>query len=201
LNSPIEVSARTALRSLLKARRRALPMAVRALAARRVAVIAARAFHLAPGKRVAVYSPLPSELDTAPLVRALHRHGCRVYLPRLTHRRHRRMRFIEAAGPMRANRLGILEPVRVRATRTRELDLVFVPLLGFDAAGMRLGMGAGYYDRAFAFRRLRVCWRRPRLIGMGYALQELPRIDGAPHDVRLDAIVTEQGVIRCATGC
>jgi len=157
--------------------------------------------HLHPGLRVAVYSPLSHELDTTPLLALLRRRGARVYLPRITDRHRCRMRFLEATGRMRPNRLGILEPGSARPAGARWLEVVFVPLVGFDASGVRLGMGAGYYDRAFAYRRVRRAWHKPRLIGIGYALQRVPQLAAAPHDVRLDAIVTEEGVLECATGC
>jgi 5-formyltetrahydrofolate cyclo-ligase len=198
LNSGSE--SRAALRRRLRQLRRAIPPAARRAAAIAVAHHIRRAFNLRPGLRIAVYAPLPSELDTAALVRLARRHHCHVYLPRLTHLRHRRMRFIEARGAMRRNRLGILEPVHLRYLSARRLDLVFVPLVGFDATGMRLGMGAGYYDRAFAFLRQRSHWTHPRLIGMAYSIQQVPHIDGAPHDVRLNDVVTEKGVIKCSTG-
>ena len=191
---------RAAQRRSLKALRRAIPPAERRRAARRLAAHVAHAFHLHPGKRIALYAPLPSEMDTAPLARLARQRGCRIFLPRITDRRRNRMQFIEAVGPMRANHLGILEPVRIRAVPARFLNLVFLPLVGFDAAGNRLGMGAGYYDRAFAFRRLRSSWRQPRLVGVGYSLQQLPHIAGEPHDVPLDHVVTEKGVITCSTG-
>jgi 5-formyltetrahydrofolate cyclo-ligase len=174
---------------------------VRAAAARRVAANVMRGFHLRAGQHVALYAPLGEELDVAPLMRLAQRHGCHIYLPQLIDRRHRRMRFVEASGAMRRNRLGILEPVTLRARAARWLDLVFVPLVGFDATGMRLGMGAGYYDRAFAFRRRRHNWHKPRLVGLAYALQRVASIAAAPHDVRLDAVVTEEGVLACTTGC
>ncbi len=102
---------------------------------------------------------------------------------------------------MRANRLGILEPQAQAWVGARWLHLVFVPLLGFDASGMRLGMGAGYYDRAFAWRFTRKVWRGPLMVGLAYAFQQVPHITAAPHDVRLDAIVTDEGVLQCNTGC
>ena len=78
--------------------------------------------------------------------------------------------------------------------------MVFVPLLGFDSQGVRLGAGGGYYDRAFAFRRWRSAWHAPRLIGIAYAFQQLERITPAAHDVLLDAVVTDKGMLQCATG-
>ncbi len=191
---------RTALRRRLKSLRRAVPPAQRRAAAQAVARHIRRTLNLRPGLRIALYAPLPSELDTAPLMRLGLRHRCRIYLPRLTDLRRRRMQFVAAGGPMRRNHLGILEPVQLRRLPARDLDLVFVPLVGFDARGERLGMGAGYYDRAFAFARLRCHWRHPRLIGLAYSFQQVPFIEGASHDVRLDAVITEQGPITCNSG-
>ena len=192
---------RSALRQRLKKLRRAVPPAARRMAAAAVAHHIRRTLNLRPGLRVAVYAPLPTELDTAALVALLLRHRCRIYLPRLTDLRRRRMQFVAARGPMRRNHLGILEPVQLRRLSARNLDLVFVPLVGFDATGMRLGMGAGYYDRAFHFLRYRRYWRHPRLIGLAYSFQQVPRIKGAPHDVHLDSVVTEKGPIKCNSGC
>src|SRR5207253_1457477 len=83
--------------------------------------------------------------------------------------------------------------------RARRLDVVFLPLVGFDAQGVRLGTGGGYYDRAFAFRRGRSAWHVPRLVGLAYAFQQVERIAPAAHDVLLDAVVTDEGIIRCST--
>ena len=177
-----------------------MPPAARRAAALAVAHHIRRSFNLRPGLRIAVYASLPSELDTAPLLRLARRHHCRIYLPRLTDLRRCRMQFVEARGPMHRNHLGIMEPVRLRRLPARNLDLVFVPLVGFDAKGERLGMGAGYYDRAFAFLRRRSHWRHPRLIGLAYAFQQVPFIAGASHDVRLFAVITEQGLIKCNSG-
>jgi 5-formyltetrahydrofolate cyclo-ligase len=189
--------ARKALRAELRARRRSVPPEARARAARQVARHAERRLALHPGQRIALYAPLGEELDVGPLARAVRRHGALVYLPRIVHRRASRMRFVADAGAMRRNRLGILEPQGASYLAAGSLDIVFVPLVGFDDGGMRLGLGAGYYDRAFAFLNRRAAWRRPKLIGVAFAAQRAAAIPGEPHDVRLDAVVTEDGVIDC----
>jgi 5-formyltetrahydrofolate cyclo-ligase len=191
---------REGLRRRLKQMRRALPPAERQRLSEAAARHIRRSFNLRPGLRVGVYAPLPSELDTAPLVRLLRRRRCLVYVPRLTDLRRRRMQFIELRGAMRRNHLGIFEPVEMRRLSARRLDLVFVPLVGFDSTGMRLGMGAGYYDRAFAFVRHRTHSTRPRLVGMAYSFQQVPHILGAAHDVLLGSVITEKGLIKCVTG-
>jgi 5-formyltetrahydrofolate cyclo-ligase len=184
--------ARRALRATLRAKRRAVPPDAAARAATLVARHADRTLHLRAGQRIALYASLPEELDTAPLIELARRRGCRVYLPRIE-RQSGRMRFAALTGQQRVNRLGILEPEGREVIGARWLDIVFLPLVGFDAQGMRLGMGGGYYDRAFAFRHTRRVWRGPKLVGLAYDLQRVPRIESAAHDVPLDAVITEKG--------
>jgi 5-formyltetrahydrofolate cyclo-ligase len=194
-------AARKKLRAALNARRRALTCAERARHSAQVARNADRALHLHAGCRVALYAALPWELDAAPLITIALTRGCRIYVPRIDrHNRARGMRFVPLAGASRRNRLGIDEPEGSASLGARWLDLVFLPLVGFDRRGWRLGAGGGYYDRAFAFRRARAVWPGPRLIGLAYSFQELERLEAAAHDVPMDAVVTEKGMIRCATG-
>jgi len=192
---------RRSLRASLGARRRRLSAAERGRLALRVAHNADRALHLMAHWRIAVYAALPWELDTAPLIALASRRGCRIYLPRIDRRRaSRAMSFVPMRGPRRRNRLGIEEPTGSLTLGARWLDLVFLPLVGFDRQGVRLGTGGGYYDRAFAFRKLRSAWHAPRLVGLAYAFQQLDHIAPAAHDVLMDAVVTEEGIIRCTTG-
>jgi 5-formyltetrahydrofolate cyclo-ligase len=194
-------AARRALRASLAARRRAVPGAARAHAARLVARNVARALPLKCGTRIALYAALPAELDTSALIELAQQRGCRIYLPRIDRPRSARgMRFLEMSGALRRNRLGIDEPDNARSIGARWLDLVFLPLVGFDRSGVRLGTGGGFYDRAFAFRRWRHAWHAPRLVGLAYAFQQVAHIAAAAHDVRMDAVITEEGFIRCTTG-
>jgi 5-formyltetrahydrofolate cyclo-ligase len=189
------------MRAELRARRRALSPAERAHAAKLVARNVDRAFRLRAGKRVAIYASMREELDTRPLIDLALKRGCRVFLPRID-RRTGHLDFLETHPEARetVNHLGIVEPHGTSSVAARWLDLVLMPLVGFDDRGVRLGMGGGYYDRTFAFRNTHASWRGPRLVGLAYAFQLLPSITAAAHDVRMDAVVTDQGVIRCRTG-
>lgn len=194
-------SARRPLRAELRARRRSLSPDERSRAAHLVARNADRAFHLYAGKRVAIYASMREELSTVPLIELAQRRGCRVFLPRIE-RRTGRIQFLETLPDAResVNHFGIVEPEGTAAIGARWLDLVLMPLVGFDARGVRLGMGGGYYDRTFAFRNTHHTWRGPHLVGVAYAFQQLPSIAAAAHDVLLDAVVTDHEVIRCRTG-
>lgn len=151
----------------------------------------------ARGRHVAAYAALPGEPDLSNALATLDRRGALLYLPRITSFRRRQMVFASAGGSRRANRYGIAEPVPgSREIHASMLDIVLVPLVGFDARGARLGMGGGYYDRAFAFRRHRRVLSHPRLIGIAFACQEVDALPATVHDVFLDAVVTEHGLTR-----
>jgi 5-formyltetrahydrofolate cyclo-ligase len=117
---------------------------------------------------------------------------------------HRRLWFVrrEPADAMVANRFGIPEPVarRGRIQPLHSLNLILLPLVGFDLQCNRVGMGAGFYDRTLAPLRRRSRWRRPRLIGVAHECQRVECIEPRPWDVPLDAVVTEAGVYRCRSG-
>ena len=97
------------------------------------------------------------------------------------------------------NRYGIPEPVAAAGARIAPdaLDVVLVPLVGFDRQGHRLGFGGGYYDRAFAFLREFERPSRPLLVGIGYAAQEIDRLEPRDWDVRLDYVATDRELIDC----
>jgi len=194
-------ASRKRLRSALRAKRRAVTPKARKLLSEQLTHNVDCWLHLRPSWRIALYAALPEELDTTPLIELARQRGCRIYLPRIDrHSLGRKMQFVEMSSRQRSNRLGIFEPEGARIIGARWLDLVFLPLVGFDSRGVRLGTGGGFYDRAFAFRRWRAVWHTPRLIGLAYSFQQVEHITSAPHDVLMDAVVTEKGVIRCATG-
>ncbi len=76
-------------------------------------------------------------------------------------------------------------------------DVVIAPLVGFDPAGYRLGYGGGFFDRTLASLP-----RRPRIFGVGYTQAAIPTIHPQPHDIPMDAIITEKGLMprRCPEG-
>lgn len=189
---------RNRLRAQMRARRRAVPRRDRAAAALAVArrLTALRVFR--SGRRIACYWPYQGELDLHPLMQRIWALRKRCYLPLVSSRYPRTLRFArhQPDALLRLNHLGIAEPHAPGTKRVAAaaLDLIIVPLVAFDAAGNRLGWGAGHYDRTLAFLNRRRHWRRPRLIGVGYDFQRVDSIESAPWDVPLDGVVTERAV-------
>lgn len=186
------------LRRQMRVQRRALPATVRESAHRQFARILARSPLLQPHRRVAVYFAYGHEADLSAVIALARRRRCQLYLPVITDFRHSRMRFVRyhVDSPMRTNRYGIAEPYPRNAaiTPVRRLDVVLLPLVAFDARGWRLGSGAGFYDRALHHLRAGRRWRKPKLIGVGYECQRVPRLQPDHWDVPLDGILTERGL-------
>jgi 5-formyltetrahydrofolate cyclo-ligase len=183
------------LRKELRARRRALTPADHTLRSNLAASSITRLAQFKSGARVAVYLPFDRETNPAALLVAARRRGIRIFVPVITDLRHRRIRFFPLTGRTQRGTFGISVPHRNgRPTPPRWLDLIVVPLVGVDPSGRRLGMGLGFYDRAFAFRRARNCWMGPRLVGLAFDCQRVDEAFADVWDVRLDALATESGV-------
>jgi len=187
---------RSAQRREARARRRGLPPAERRAAALAIARHLAATGWLRPGRRIAAYLATAEEIDPVVCLALARRRGCELWLPRLDAARQGRMSFAPARGPLRRNVYGIAEPANRERLSSRWMQVVLLPLVAFDAEGTRLGMGGGFYDRALSWRRLRRHWRGPRLVGVAHSTQQLPRIVAGAHDVRLDAVITERGLVR-----
>ncbi|MBE0510522.1 MAG: 5-formyltetrahydrofolate cyclo-ligase [Chromatiales bacterium] len=188
--------ARQALRRQMRQQRRALSPAQRQQAARQLLRHFASHPAFLHSQHIAFYLPNDGELDLRPLIEQAWSMGKHCYLPVLSPLYHNRLWFApyRPDSAMIKNRFGILEPScswrRMRPVWA--LDLVLTPLVAFDQAGNRLGMGGGYYDRSLAYLARRQVWKKPRLIGAAYTFQSVATLPSASWDVPLHGIVTEQ---------
>lgn len=138
-------------------------------------------------RRVALYAALRDELDLDPLAERLAGSGLPVLWPRVEQED-----LVFVACPREALRpgaFGVLEPpAKGPGDPLREGDLVVVPGRGFDHEGTRLGRGRGYYDRFLAGRS------ELAILGVALEVQVVPRLPRDPHDVPMDALLTERGL-------
>ena len=186
------MSPRPNLRLELRKRRSALSGAAREKAAQRIA----RRLVLDPRYRrsrcIAAYLAVNGEIDCNRLIHAAFRQGKQIFLPCIQPDGHMRFLRWTPATRMQRNRFGILEPRDPARAYfpPQALDMVLMPLVGFDLRGNRLGMGGGYYDRTFSWLRHQARPRALRLIGLAHDFQRLRRLGRASWDVPLDGVVT-----------
>jgi 5-formyltetrahydrofolate cyclo-ligase len=180
--------AKAALRREAHATRAALSQEDRDAAAKAVAGHFFESIAYAPEDVIAGYWRIRDELDCQPILIRLMDSGQKVVLPVVAgDEEPLDLRVWEADAPLYEAGFGTLAPSDLAPRAVP--DVVLMPLLGFDNQGTRLGYGGGYYDRTLA-----VLPKKPMLIGLAFAAQELPHIPRDSHDVPLDAIVTEDGV-------
>ncbi len=147
-------------------------------------------------KHISLYLPTDGEIDPRLLLRAAQRRGKATYLPVLSAWPRTKMVFqrVRPGDKLSPNRFRILEP-QVNANRQRKvwtLDLVLLPLVGFDDVGGRLGMGGGFYDRSLAYLARRKTWCKPMLLGLAHECQKVERLAQASWDVPLEGTVTDR---------
>lgn len=146
--------------------------------------------------RIAAYFAVNGEIGLAPLIENALAAGKQLYLPNLDQQSLRFSPYF-LTQKMRINKFRLPEP-DVEASEMLQpeaLDLVLAPLVAFDADCNRIGMGGGFYDRSFSFRK-NPAIKKPVLIGVAHELQRVERIVPQDWDVRLDMIVTDQALYR-----
>lgn len=192
------------LRRQLRAIRKSVSEKTRRHAGQALVRHALRHRLLAANKRIGFYIPANGEIDILPLLNRAYAMGVECFLPIVPARGRLKMWFSRLEHQphlphhWRLNRFGIPEyhaPLGLRM-RGSGLQRVFMPMLGFDTRGYRIGMGGGYYDASLAFLSSRKAWRRPALVGVAFAVQQAELIPNDPWDVPLDGILTERGLLR-----
>lgn len=145
-----------------------------------------------PEKLIGAYWPIKGEFDALP---ALYRWAeaaeddavRRIGLP-VINRETKQLTFhVWYPGcPMEDDAYGIPKP---KDTEAFHPELLLVPCVGYGPGGVRLGYGGGFYDRTLA-----AITPRPVTVGLAYTHGFVPWLQAEPHDVPLDAILTEEGV-------
>jgi 5-formyltetrahydrofolate cyclo-ligase len=196
LTEPTDLVRRKAsLRAAALKRRAGLSAGYGREAAAAVAARLADELQIASGATVAGYWPLAGELDPRPGMDRLRARGHPLALPRLDGRQ-RPLLFLawDEGDVLVQGTFDLLEPHPSRPRRVP--DVVLAPLLAFDRQGGRLGYGMGYYDRTLG--DLGAQGRRPLVIGIAFAAQEVKEVPTGPADVPLDGVITEQALHRFA---
>ncbi len=188
------------LRRELRARRQNLSSKQQTVAAKLIMHRLIRLAAFRKARHIAAYIASDGEISPAPLLRYANLGAKRCYLPKISQSAaSNKMAFYpyHHRQPLSPNQYGIGEPTGLRRQPhpARKLDIVLLPLTGFDKNGRRLGMGGGYYDRAFAFKRNNKT-RKPIMIGLAHHCQEVNSLPSDDWDIPLDFIVTDRQVIK-----
>ena len=140
---------------------------------------------------VACYLSTPDEVATWTIIQRAWHMKKRIFAPVLE--KNDVMQFCELTTDtdVRTNQYGLAEPVNGEIIAPRVLDIVITPVVAFDDAGHRVGMGGGYFDRTFSFLQGRKHLFHPKLIGVAFDCQKVEEIVPNPWDIRLYDTISE----------
>ena len=143
---------------------------------------------------VMVFTSKEKEVNTRPLIMALFGKGNPVVVPIIVKEDvSLRLSYLRDFSALVPSTFGVPEPIGSEIPALAEdIDTIILPMLGFDRAGGRIGYGAGYYDRFLS--------KNPglRKVGIAFACQEVGSIPVDENDIRMDAVLTEDGIVYTA---
>lgn len=184
---------RASLRKQLRNNRQSLSAEQQLAAARKLSSVVCSSEVFRHSQHIALYLANDGEIDPGFIARTIWEQDKFCYLPVLDQEDPDKMYFqlYRPNTRMVENRYGIAEPELdlEKTVKAEALDLVLMPLTGFDEQGNRLGMGAGYYDRTFAFLGKR---SKPILIGLAHECQKVSAIPVADWDIPMKGVATEK---------
>lgn len=141
--------------------------------------------------RIACYVPMQTEVDTWPIIKRAWKMKKRIFAPVTRKNFQLRFQHFDSECELFTNAMGLQEPQQGQSIDAEALDLVLLPLVAFDVERNRIGMGGGYYDRAFSFLANNNCNSKPALAGLAFDCQNIEKITPNPWDIRLFRLFTE----------
>jgi 5-formyltetrahydrofolate cyclo-ligase len=182
---------KTQLRSALQQRRRTLSPSAQLAAAQALTNSVVDLPHWERAQRIALYLAADGEIDTRPLEKIARDQGKQLFLPVINSDNSLSFAHWHVEDMLRNNRYNIPEPP-ITATRCAlaKLDIIFLPLVGWDLCGGRLGMGGGFYDRTLADIV------GPLLVGLAHDNQQVEEVPQESWDIALDYIATDAALYR-----
>ena len=131
-------------------------------------------------RKIAVYRAVASEVDLSVFIQAALKKKMQIFEP-VIDKNSRRLWFVEWGRKNKANR---------RKYRIEDMAVAFIPLIGIDKNGFRLGQGGGFYDSSLSFAK----HNKPHTVGIGFACQMVEEVAREEHDLALNQFVCEDGI-------
>lgn len=190
-SDPLSAQSQSAIRASAKRRRSQLTSKQRQEASKKIAEKLFATALFRNSNNIACYVSLKTEVGTRPIIERAWQLKKRVFAPIAEKNFILRFHRFDHESELVTSNIGLREPKQGRPARGGELELVIVPLVAFDSQRNRIGMGGGYYDRAFSFLASNTENTNPVLIGLGFDCQQVEKIRPNPWDIRLSRIFTE----------
>jgi 5-formyltetrahydrofolate cyclo-ligase len=143
-------------------------------------------------QNIALYLPNDGEMPTHKIIKFLQKYNKNIYVPILMSKK---LKFAKLGTKFRLNKFKIPEPVNSQIIHAKKLNLILMPLVGFDENCNRIGMGGGFYDKTLSFKLKQKYYKNPKLYGLAYDLQKT-QITPKLWDIKLDKIITNKQIYK-----
>lgn len=184
------------LRKLLRSRRRSLTALQQKLATKNLYKQVVNTPIFRRSKSIGFYLANDGEINPHLLMKIAKHYKKQIFLPVLKKWPKFAMTLQQISTNTRwtLNQYNIKQPVynKRQEAHPLKLDLILMPLVGFDNQGGRLGMGAGFYDRYFAYQQRLKQWHKPYLIGLAHECQKVDKLCLNKWDIKVSAVVTDR---------
>jgi 5-formyltetrahydrofolate cyclo-ligase len=182
------LQSRQQLRKLLRQQRKSLSTYQQKQAARQLTSTFRQLTAFRKAKKIGFYQATDGEINPNLLMQLTWFYHKQCYLPVLRRFPNHELGFIKVSHRSRLHRhrFGFKEPKTGQRLFIHQLDMVCLPLVGFDKQGQRLGMGGGFYDRSLA----RLPKKQVYKLGLAHDCQQVAQLINESWDIALDAIIT-----------
>lgn len=138
---------------------------------------------------IALYFPFRNEVNTNILVKAFTNLHKNIYMPKVLDETNMAFNLLCNKSKFSINKFGIKELDNTDYIDINNIDLMFIPMVGVDPNGCRLGYGSGYYDRIVSsFDEQSI---KPLLVGLAFEYQVFEMHIGEMHDLRYNLVFSE----------
>ena len=139
-----------------------------------------------------LYFPYRYEVSIELIEKEIYKYSNNIYMPRIFSNKNMSFNLLDGS-PIVKNKYGINEINNNKYLDPLSFDCMFIPFVGIDSNGQRLGYGGGYFDRSLEV--LKGTKERPLIVGLGYDYQVSKEVYGEKHDLKYDLVITERRVL------
>jgi len=144
-------------------------------------------------KNALLYFPFKNEISLNLIIDELEKYGNNIYMPKITAYNDLKFNLLKENEVLKKNKYGIEELKNSNFLDPEKFDIMFIPFVGVDRLGYRLGYGGGYFDRTLG--KIMNEKKKPIFIGLGFDYQILNINFGESHDIKYDFVMSEMRVL------